>query len=80
MQALEKARRPQHSPGLGGPTDGPDVPHAHDDPREPMQGQRGPKQTGLVKGFSATGPPSLGGQNAGFSVISRGPKPATKIF
>ncbi|KAJ9099292.1 hypothetical protein QFC21_004173 [Naganishia friedmannii] len=35
---------------------------------------------GLVKGFSATGPPSLTNQHQGFSVVSRGTKAATKIF
>lgn len=84
MQALEKARRAQHSPNLNGAPEGSDMPPSHsygDDPRRPhTPDQRGPKPSGLVKGFSATGPPSLGGQNAGFSVVSRGSKPATKIF
>jgi hypothetical protein len=93
MQALERAQRQQHTPSAMHPGVFPDaqemppVPNhgdGGDHVRDTDNGQephRGPaKQGGLVKGFSATGPPSLTGQNQGFSVVSRGSKAVTKIF
>lgn len=55
-----------------------DAPHASAEGADPQRGLGG--KPGLVKGFSATGPPSLTGRGQGFSVVSRGNKAATKIF
>jgi hypothetical protein len=91
MQALEKAQRQQpgsaqHTPVLPSGFEAQEMPplppndQRHIGTDNASDPQRGVGKPGLVKGFSATGPPSLTGPNQGFSVVSRGNKAVTKIF
>ncbi|KAJ9116468.1 hypothetical protein QFC22_004910 [Naganishia vaughanmartiniae] len=89
MQALEKALR-MTAEGSRDGQNMPPLPHASGelvearlggyDVDEEQQRAQNKAGGGLVKGFSATGPPSLTNQHQGFSVVSRGTKAATKIF
>ncbi|KAJ9104134.1 hypothetical protein QFC19_004118 [Naganishia cerealis] len=90
MQALEKAHKMTIDPSREGQNMPPLPNPARDvvDSRatggynyaDEQQQRAQIKAGGLVKGFSATGPPSLANQHQGFSVVSRGTKAATKIF